>query len=106
MDKFLLVPLHLLPELLWLQITLARPLDEDGLKDWNLRLKVLLMAHGLQGAILATRIVVMGRDKPITHSQRAAVILWATSQPEVVNVHVGAGALPCRCGRAGEVRHG
>ena len=106
MDKFSLVPLHLLPELLWLQVRLCESLDAEDVSSWLLRLRMLLKAHGLQGAISATRIVVMGRDKPITHAQRAAVILWATSQPEVLDVHVGAGALPCRCGRAGEVCHG
>ena len=60
MDKFLLVPLHLLPELLWLQVRLCQSLDAEDVSSWLLRLRMLLKAHGLQGAISTSRIVVMG----------------------------------------------
>ena len=106
MDKFSLVPLHLLPELLWLQVRLCESLDAEDVSFWLLRLRMLLMAHGLQGAISTSRIVVMGVRQPITHAQRAAVMQWVLSQPEVADVLVGTGALPCRCSRDGEVRHG
>ena len=106
MDKFSLVPLHLLPELLWLQVRLCESLDAEDVSSWLLRLRMLLKAHGLQGAISTSRIVVMGVRQPITHAQRAAVMQWVLSQPEVADVLVGTGALPCRCGHCGEVCHG
>jgi len=106
MDKFSLVPLHLLPELLWLQVRLCESLDAEDVSSWLLRLRMLLKAHGLQGAISTSRIVVMGVRQPISHAQRAAVLQWVLSQPEVADVLVGTGALPCCCGLAGEVRHG
>ena len=106
MDKFSLVPLHLLPELLWLQVRLCESLDAEDVSSWLLRLRMLLKAHGLQGAISTSRIVVMGVRQPISHAQRAAVMQWVMSQPEVADGLVGTGALPCRYGRDGEVRHG
>ena len=106
MDKFSLIPLHRLPELLWLQVRLCESLDAEDVSSWLLRLRMLLKAHGLQGAISTSRIVVMGVRQPITHAQRAAVMQWVLSQPEVADVLVGTGALPCRYGRDGEVRHG
>ena len=106
MDKFSLVPLHRLRELLWLQVRLCRPLDAEGVSSWLLRDMLLLKAHGLQGAVSTSRIVVMGVRQPINHAQRAAVMQWVMSQPEVADVLVGTGALPCRYGRDGEVRHG
>jgi len=106
MDKFSLVPLHLLPELLWLQVRLCESLDAEDVSSWLLRLRMLLKAHGLQGAISTSRIVVMGVRQPISHAQRAAVMQWVLSQPEVADVLVGAGALPCCSCRDEEVRHG
>ena len=106
MDKFSLVPLHRLRELLWLQVRLSQSLDAEGVSSWLLRDMLLLKAHGLQGAVSTSRIVVMGVRQPITHAQRAAVMQWVMSQPEVADVLVGTGALPCCCGLAGEVRHG
>ena len=106
MDKFSLIPLHRLPELLWLQVRLCESLDAEDVSSWLLRLRMLLKAHGLQGAISTSRIVVMGVRQPLTHAQRAAVMQWVLSQPEVADVLVGTGALPCCSCRDGEVRHG
>ena len=108
MNPISLVPLHLLPCVLWLHVTLSQRLDVEGVVDWHCRFKGCVTGMGMQAAISTSYLVVMSFGRPITDAQRGAVIFWLVSQPEVLDVRIGAGALPCRsgAGTAKEVARG
>ena len=98
MSPISLVPLHLLPCVLWLHVTLSQRLDVEGVVDWHRRFKACLTGTGMQAAISTSYLLVMSFGRPITDAQRGAVIFWLVSQPDVIDVRIGAGALPSRCG--------
>lgn len=75
-------------QFLWLSVTLSGRLNTAQVVQWHQSLQAYLAGHGLMAAISPAHIVVLPKGRPLTLSDRGAVLAWLVAQPSVVVVKI------------------
>ena len=106
MHKSSLIPVQMLPDVLWLEFNLTRRLDNAGVEDWQIRCMLCLTRLRLRAVVSTSLIVAMGDGRLITADERNEVILWLLTQPEVLTREIRVGALLGSSAGAGNLSRG